>query len=211
MKIGLVLEGGAMRGMFTTGVLDVFMENNIEVDGVIAVSAGALFGVNYVSKQIGRAIRYNKKFNQDKNYLGIIPLIKEGNIINTEYAYHRVPFELDIFDDETYKNSPIPFIAVATEVKTGNPEYIPLKSVYQQMDVLRASGSMPFVSQPVKLGDKYYLDGGISDSIPYQWMLDHGYDKVIVILTRDINYVKKPMKSFFKYFIHKYPAIQERL
>lgn len=211
MKVGLVLEGGAMRGMYTIGVLDVFMENNILVDGVIGVSAGALFGVNYCSKQIGRAIRYNKRFNHDKNYMGIIPYLKERNIFNDEYAFHRVPHELDPFDNETYKNSNIPFYAVVTEVTTGEPEYILVEDVFEQMDVIKASGSMPVFSPPVKLGNKEYLDGGISDSIPYQWMLDQGYDKLIVVLTRDITYRKKPMNSAFKLVLNKYPNLVKKL
>ena len=150
-KTALVLEGGAMRGMYTAGVLDVFMKKNIKFDAIIGVSAGALFGVNYLSKQPGRVIRYNKKYNSDKNYLGLKPLLKTGNIIDTEYAYNIVPHQLDPFDDATFQKSDIPFWAVVTNIKTGNPEYIKIKSVFDQMDVLRASGSMPIVSKPVRL------------------------------------------------------------
>ena len=123
MKTGLVLEGGAMRGMFTAGVIDVLMENSIKFDGIIGVSAGAAFGCNYKSNQIGRVIRYNKRFNGDKNYMGIRPLLKEKNIVSTKYAYDIVPRELDPFDDEEYKKSDIPFYAVVTNVKTGKPEF----------------------------------------------------------------------------------------
>lgn len=212
MKVGLVLEGGAMRGMFTAGVLDVFMEQGITVDCVAGVSAGALFGVNYLSGQNGRVIRYNKKFNGDKNYLGIRPLLREGNIVSTEYAYKEVPQKLDPFDDEKYKSSKVPFYAVVTNVETGEPEYIQIKSVFEQMDVLRASGSMPFVSKRVKIGDKNYLDGGISDSIPFRWLCKQGCDKLVVILTRDMEYRKKPMSPFLvKTFLKKYPKVVERL
>ena len=124
MKTGLVLEGGAMRGMYTAGVLDVFMEQGITFDGVIGVSAGALFGVNLLSKQAGRVIRYNKRFNADPNYLGLRPLLRTGNIVDTEYAYNRVPRTLDVFDDETYRASDVPFYAVVTNVESGEPEYI---------------------------------------------------------------------------------------
>lgn len=116
MKIGLVLEGGAMRGMFTAGVLDTFLDNDIKMDSVVGVSAGALFGVNYLSGQKGRVIRYNKKFNKDKNYMGLRPLLREGNIVSTKYAYEDVPKTLDPFDDEAYKKSKVPFYAVVTNV-----------------------------------------------------------------------------------------------
>lgn len=212
MKIGLVLEGGAMRGMYTAGVLDTFLDNNILVDCVVGVSAGALFGINYVSGQRGRTIRYNKRFNGDKNYMGLRPLLREGNIVSTQYAYHDVPHTLDPFDDEAYKNSGIPFYAVVTDMETGEPEYIQVKSVFNQADTLRASGSMPFVSKPVIIEDKKYLDGGISDSIPYEWLSKQGCDKLIVVLTRDITYRKQPTsKRLVNMFYRKYPRLVETL
>ena len=212
MKVGLVLEGGAMRGMYTAGVLDVFLEKCISVDAVVGVSAGALFGVNYFSRQKGRVIRYNKRFNSDKNYMGLRPLLREGNIVNTKYAYEEVPRKLDPFDDESYKKSGIPFYAVVTDIETGEPEYIQVYSAFEQMDVLRASGSMPFVSKPVLYNNKMYLDGGISDSIPFQWLSSQGYDKLIVILTRDMEYRKKPMSSsLIKLFYKKQPQLSEKL
>lgn len=210
-KTALVLEGGAMQGMYTAGILDVFMDKNIEFDAIIGVSAGAIFGVNYLSKQRGRVIRYNKKFNNTKGYMGFRPLLKEGNIINTQYAYEKVPRELDIFDDETYKNSTVPFIAVITNVNTGKPEYVEIRSVFEQMDYLRASASMPFVSKPVELDGGLYLDGAVTDSIPYQHMLDLGYERLIVILTKSNEYIKKPLpKSLAKIMYHKkYPLFEE--
>ena len=212
MKVGLVLEGGAMRRMYTAGVLDVFLEKCISVDAVVGVSAGALFGVNYLSRQKGRVIRYNKRFNSDKNYMGLRPLLREGNIVSTKYAYEEVPRKLDPFDDESYKKSGIPFYAVVTDIETGEPEYIQVYSAFEQMDVLRASGSMPFVSKPVLYNNKMYLDGGISDSIPFQWLSSQGYDKLIVILTRDMEYRKKPMSSsLIKLFYKKQPQLSEKL
>ena len=193
MKPGLVLEGGAMRGMYTAGVLDVMLEKGIRVDYVVGVSAGALFGINYLSGQMGRVLRYNKRFNRDKNYMGLRPLFREGNIFSTRYAYEEVPRRLDPFDDEAYQKSGIPFYAVVTNIENGMPEYIRIYSVFKQMDVLRASGSMPFVSKPVEIEGKKYLDGGISDSVPFQFAKSLGCDKLIVILTRDISYQKKPL------------------
>ena len=185
MKTGLVLEGGAMRGMYTAGVLDVMLDEDIHVDGVIGVSAGVLFGVNYLSKQRGRSIRYNKRFNGDKRYMGMHSLFTTGNIVNTEFAYYTVPYELDVFDDETFMNSGVPFYAVVTNMQTGKPEYMQIHSVFDQMEVLRASASMPLVSKPVYLDGVPYLDGGIADSIPYEKMMEMGYDRIIVVLTRD--------------------------
>lgn len=212
MKTGLVLEGGAMRGMFTAGVLDVWMENKIPVDCIVGVSAGALFGVNYLSGQNGRVIRYNKRFNGDKNYLGLLPLLREGNIVSTQYAYEEVPHRLDPFDDDAFMASNVPFYAVVTNVDSGKPEYMRVESVYRQMDVLRASGSMPFVSRPVEINGKKYLDGGISDSVPFHWMEQQGMEKIIVVLTRDASYRKKKMSSaVVKVYGLKHPAIACRL
>lgn len=213
MKTGLVLEGGAMRGMYTAGVLDVFMEQGITFDGVIGVSAGALFGVNLLSRQAGRVIRYNKRFNADPNYLGLRPLLRTGNIVDTEYAYDRVPRTLDVFDDETYRASKIPFYAVVTNVDSGEPEYIKIDSVFEQMDVLRASGSMPFVSKPVEIDGKKYLDGAVTDSIPFEKFLEMGYERLVVVLTKPEGYVKKQMPRMLTQMCYAsaYPKFAERV
>lgn len=212
MKSGLVLEGGAMRGMYTAGIMDVFMDENIEFDGIIGVSAGAVFGVNYLSKQRGRVIRYSKKFNPDKNYISIGSLLRTGDIVNTEFAYGKVPRELDVFDDETFEKSGVPFYAVVTDMYTGMPKYIKIDRVFEQLNVLRASASMPFMSRPVIIGGIPCLDGGISDSIPFEHFAEMGYKKQVVILTRDINYVKKPLPPMSaKVYYRKYPVFAERL
>ena len=213
MKTGLVLEGGAMRGMYTAGVLDVFMEQGITFDGVIGVSAGALFGVNLLSKQAGRVIRYNKRFNADPNYLGLRPLLRTGNIVDTEYAYNRVPRTLDVFDAETYRASDVPFYAVVTNVESGEPEYIKIDSVFDQMDVLRASGSMPFVSKPVEINGKKYLDGAITDSIPFEKFMEMGYDRLVVVLTKPAGYVKKAMPKLLTRLVYarSYPEFAKKV
>lgn len=212
MKVGLVLEGGAMRGMYTAGVLDSFLDNGIVFDMAVGVSAGALFGVNFFSGQKGRVIRYNKRFNPDKNYLGLRPLLREGNIVSTQYAYVDVPRSLDPFDNESYMASGVPFYAVVTNMATGEPEYIQIRDVFAQMDSLRASGSMPFVSRPVPIGEGLYLDGGISDSIPFRWLAGQGCDKLVAVLTRDKSYRKKPMSgAAIKACYRNYPAMGERL
>ena len=211
MKIGLTLEGGAMRGMYTAGVLDTFLEEGIRADMVAGASAGALFGANFLSGQKGRVIRYNKRFNRDPNYIGLRPLLREGNIVSTPYAYEKVPRELDPFDDETFRASGIPFYAVITDMDSGLAEYVRICSVFEQMDVLRASGSMPFVSRPVRIGEKQYLDGGIADPIPFRYLADQGCDRQIVVLTRDASYRKKPMSKAAVRAYGRYPRLQQRL
>lgn len=205
--VGLVLEGGAMRGMYTAGVLDVLTEEKFSVDMAVGVSAGALFGVNFLSGQAGRVIRYNKQFNGDPNYIGLRPWLSEGNIISTPYAYDRVPRELDPFDDAAFQASGVPFYAVITNVRTGQPEYVKIDSVFEQMDVLRASGSMPYVSKAVEIGREKYLDGGISDSIPFQFLKEQGCSKLVVVLTRDLEYRKKPASPVTNLYARKYPKI----
>ena len=212
MSIGLVLEGGAMRGMYTAGVLDVFMENDIKVDGIIGVSAGVLFGVNYLSNQKGRAIRYNKRFVKKNNYMGFKSLLLTGNIVNKEFAFYEVPFKLDVFDNDTYVKSNVPFYATVTNLSTGAPEYIEIKDVFKQMEVLRASSAMPYVSKIVEYDGQKYLDGGISDSIPVDRCRELGFEKVIVVLTRTLEYRKKKSKSFLpKLKYSKYPNFVKTL
>lgn len=211
MGFGLVLEGGGMRGMYTAGVLDVLLDAGIRAECAVGVSAGALFGVNYVSGQKGRAVRYNKRFNGDRNYMGLLPLLREGNFISTEYAYEWVPHELDPFDDEAYQAAGIPFYAVVTDVETGKPAYLPIRSVFEQMDTLRASGSLPFVSRAVEIQGKKYLDGGISDSIPFLWMGTQGPEKQVVVLTRDASYRKSPATRAVSLYRLKYPKIADQL
>lgn len=192
MKIGLVLEGGAMRGMFTAGILDVFMEEGIGVDGVIGVSAGAAFGVNYKSGQIGRAVRYNMRFCNDRRYCGFWSLLRTGNIFSPDFAYGEVPMKYDKFDFDAYRRNPMPFYLVATDVETGEPVYHEYDAdSNDKFDWIRASASMPLVSQPVKIGGRKLLDGGISDAIPLRYFESIGYKRNIVILTQPDEYEKK--------------------
>lgn len=215
MKVGLVLEGGAMKGMYTAGVLDVFLDNNIKVDGIIGVSAGVLFGVNYLSRQRGRVIRYNKKYAKDKRYMGLHSLITTGNIINKDFAYYEVPMKLDVFDSKTYEKSNIDFYATVTNVETGLAEYIKVKNVFEQMELLRATSAMPFVSKIVEFDNKKYLDGALADSIPVEKCKSLGYDKIIVVLTKHLGYKKKKRgTNLIKLGYRKYPnlvkTMQER-
>ena len=211
MKIGLVLEGGAMRGMFTAGVLDVLLDEQIAVDGAVTVSAGALFGINYPAKQRGRVLRYNLKYLHDKRYMGWHSLFTTGNVVNKAFAFYKLPFTLDPFDQATFAASQIDFWVTLTNIETGEPEYVKITDAFAQMEALRATSAMPMVSRVVEIEGKKYLDGGISDSIPLDKAITLGYDKIIVILTRPLDYRKKPSNNWlFKLFYHNYPKLIER-
>jgi len=214
MKTGLVLEGGAMRGMFTAGVLDVLMEQNIEVDGVIGVSAGATFGCNYKSKQIGRTIRYNMKYCNDPRYCSFRSLLKTGDLYGAEFCYHTLPEQLDLFDNETYEASPMEFYMVTTDVNTGEPVYYKCdKFDHEGLEWVRASASMPLVSRIVEVGGRQMLDGGISDSIPLRFFQNIGYNKNLVVLTQPRDYVKKENKllPLMKLKLKQYPKLLETM
>ena len=204
-KVALVLEGGALRGLYTAGVLDVFMQNNIKVDAIIGVSAGALFGINYKSKQIGRALRYNLKYAHDKRYMGMYSLITTGDIMNRIFCFDTLVNKLDPLDFETYNNSDVDFYAVVTNVGNGNAEYVKIKDAANEMEYLRASGSMPFVSRFVEIDGNKYLDGAISDPIPLQKTLEMGYGKIIVVQTRPSGYFKSKPWLPFGLIYKKYP------
>lgn len=210
MKTGLVLEGGAMRGLFSAGVMDVFMENNIEFDGGIGVSAGAVFGCNYKSKQPGRVVRYNTTYCKDPNYSGIRSLIKTGNIYGEQMCYHDIPEKLDPFDADTYKNNPMEFYIVCTDVVTGQPIYKKIETgVGRDIKYFQASASMPIVSNMVEVDGRKLLDGGISDSIPLKYFESIGYDRNVVILTQPLDYVKQKNKTIpvLKRTMKEYPHI----
>ena len=208
MKVGLISEGGAMRGMYTCGVIDTFLEEDIHVDGIIGVSAGALFGINYCSKQKRRVLRYNKKYINNKNYMSLRSLITTGNIVNKDFAFNKIPFELDIFDEETFQKSKTDFYATITNIETGKAEYVKIKDTKKQMEVFRATGAMPFVSKIVEINKKKYLDGALADSIPVLKAKELGYDKLIVVLTRPKDYQKKKQPSFLaKIKYKKYPNL----
>ena len=217
MKKGLVLEGGAMRGMFTAGVMDVLMESGIEFDGAVGVSAGACFGCNYKSGQIGRVIRYNTRFCADKRYSGIGPMLREGNIFSTEFCYDEVPLQHDIFDFDAYEKNPMEFYVVCTDVESGKAVYHKYEGREDHgFDWIRASASMPLVSQMVEIEGKKYLDGGIADSVPVRFFESIGYNKNVVVLTQPAGYIKKKtplmpiMKSKYKAYPELLYAIESR-
>ena len=212
MKTGLIMEGGAMRGMFTAGVLDVLMENGLVTDGAIGVSAGAVFGCNYKSHQIGRVIRYNTEYCNDKRYASFKNLVKTGNLYSEQFCYHEVPEKLDPFDEAAFAASPMDFFVVCTDVKTGEPIYHKCRKGDAE-DVLwmEASASMPLAAKIVKIGHYGLLDGGVADSIPVRFFESIGYKRNLIILTQPKGYVKKKNKFLpairARYF--RYPAFVE--
>ena len=167
MKTGLVLEGGAMRGMFTAGVLDVLMEHGLTTDGTIGVSAGAVFGCNFKSHQIGRVIRYNTEYCNDKRYASFRNLLRTGNLYSEDFCYHEVPEKLDPFDEEAFRASPMDFFVVCTDLRTGDPIYHKCRSGdAEDVRWMEASASMPLAAKAVRIGHYSLLDGGVADSIP---------------------------------------------
>ena len=213
MKKGLVLEGGAMRGIYTAGVLDVFLENGIEFDGVAGVSAGAVHGCSYVSKQQGRSIRYYKKYCKDKRFMSWYSFFTTGNVVGTKFCYDELPNKLEVFNNDAFEKSDINFYVGATNCETGEGELILCDSLRgDDIHYIRASASMPFVSQIVEINEKKYLDGGIGDSIPVKKMMKEGYGKNVVVLTRAEGYRKKPeMATLAKLVYKKYPKLVESI
>lgn len=207
-KKGLVLEGGALRGLFTAGVMDVMMENGLEFDGLIGVSAGAAFGCNYKSRQPGRVIRYNKRYAHDWRYCSVKSLLKTGDLFGAEFAYHMLPDELDKFDVATFDRHPMEFYVVCTDVQSGEPVYKRLMHHgYAMNEWIRASASMPLASKVVAVEGHQLLDGGIADSIPLRFFEQQGYDKNVVVLTQPKGYVKKPnpLMPLLRLQLHRYP------
>ena len=215
MKTGLVLEGGAMRGMFTAGVLDVLMEHGITVDGAIGVSAGAVFGCNYKSHQIGRTIRYNTEYCKDKRYASFGNLLRTGNLYSEQFCYHTVPEKLDPFDAKTFREDPMDFFVVCTDVRTGDPIYHKCRTGdAEDIQWMQASASMPLAAKIVKIGHYQLLDGGIADSIPVRFFESIGYKRNLIVLTQPDGYRKTHTRGtkFGARALHrKYPAMTEAL
>ena len=214
MKTGLVLEGGAMRGLFTAGVMDVMMEHGLRYDGIVGVSAGSSFGCNYKSWQPGRVLRYNMRFHDDPRYMGLRSLLTSGNLVGAEFSYHTLPLELDIFDSESFEKDPTEFHVVCTDVDTGLPVYYIMDRVsHDSLEWLRASASMPVVTRPVRVDDgRRMLDGGISDSIPLQYFQSVGYSRNVVVLTQPRDFRKTPAPGWlFRLLMPRTPRIAEAM
>ena len=205
---GLVLEGGAMRGLFSCGVIDVFMEQGIDFDGAAGISAGAVFGCNYKSRQIGRPIRYNKKYCRDPRYCSLRSLLKTGDLYGVEFCYHELPDVLDPFDQNTFQKNPMAFYVGATDVNTGRAVFHRCTDGGEtDIQWMRASSSMPVVSRPVTIGRYTLLDGGIVCPVPFRFMEKKGYDRNIIILTQPEGYRKTKSPFALQAVLHRYPAI----
>ena len=213
-KTGLIMEGGAMRGMFTCGVLDVLMENHITFDGAAGISAGAVFGCNFKSKQIGRAIRYNKKYCKDPRFCSIESLIKTGDLYGVDFCYRELPDILDPFDRDTFLTDPTVFYVGATDVMTGHCVFHKCRDGKEKdLKWMQASASMPIVSRPVKVDGYTLLDGGITDAVPYRFMEKKGYTRNLIILTQPDGYKKEKSKALplMKLALSKYPILIEAM
>lgn len=213
IKTGLIMEGGAMRCMFTAGATDVLMENGIDFDGAVGVSAGAAFGCNIKSKQIGRAIRFTTEYCRDKRFFGVSSLLRTGNFFGVDFSYKVVPYFLDLWDEKTFRENPMEFYTVVTDIVNGKPFYKKIENgdLYD-LKWMRASASMPIISYPVRLDGRKYLDGGMSDPIPLKFMQNLGYNKIVIIRTKPEYYRKAPFKPFLlklmeRTYQAKYPGV----
>ena len=211
MKIGLVIEGGGFRGVFCEGITSYFIENNIEIPYVIGVSMGAINATNYLAKQAYRNIEIIEQFIDDKRYISKRNLFKTGNLFGMDFIFNDIAHIHHPFDFKTFSASKQEFVIVSMDCNTGQPHYA-YKAEHtseEMMKALRASTSLPFVSKQVLMNDTPYLDGGITDPIPIRKALEDGCDKVIVMLTRDLDYIKAPFKgsSVGKVFYNKYPEV----
>ena len=208
-KIGLILEGGGMRGIYTAGVLDFFINKNIEVDLVVGVSAGGCHAASYLSKQYNRAFKTNIDYIDHKDYISFKNLIKNGSIFGMDLIFNKIPNELYPYDYETFNNSKSNFTVVTTNCETGEAEYFRLNDMKKDIMYLQASCSIPMFTNIVEIDGLKLVDGGVSDSIPIEYAIKQGCNKNIVILTRDETYVKNKVKflPFVKRKYKKYPKL----
>ena len=207
IKAGLVVEGGGMRGVYSSGVLDFFIEKDLFFENNYGVSAGACHLCSYLAKQYKRAFRVNVDYLNDKRYCSVHSLLKTGNLFGAEMLYDIIPNELDLFDYDTYNKNESNFYVVITNINTGKPEYVKIGDLKKDIIYVRASSSLPLLAQNVKINDKEYLDGGISDSIPIKKSIADGNKKNVVILTRDSTYRKgkNSLMPIIKLKYKKYP------
>ncbi len=214
MKTALILEGGAMRGLFTCGVIDVLMEQGIDFDGAAGISAGAVFGCNFKSRQIGRPLRYNLRFCKDPRYCSLRSLFLTGDLYGADFCYRELPDVLDVFDRQAFSRNPLAFYIGATDVHSGRCVYHLCRDGGEEdMQWMRASASMPLASRPVQAGGYTLLDGGISDAVPFRHMLSMGYDRPVIVLTQPKGYRKEKTAAvpLFRLALRKYPRLVEAL
>ena len=210
-RAGLVLEGGAMKGVYTAGVLDFFLDAGIDFEKCYGVSAGACCMCSYLSKQRGRALATMTDYLNDKDYWGLSSFLRTGDLFNVQMCYHDIPEKLNLFDYEAFDKNPSRGYAVVTNIETGFAEYIPLQEMHRDIEAVRASDSLPFVSRNVDIGGKMYLDGGLADSIPILHAVTDGCRKNVVVMTKEEGYWRSPIRhagaARLKYA--KYPKVYE--
>lgn len=209
MSIGLVLEGGGMRGLFTTGVLDFFLENDIEFKHIIGVSAGACHASSYISRQPGRSFAVSTDYLSDKHYCGLYSFITTGDLFGAEMIYDTIPNKLNPIDYKAAAENPAVFRVVVTNCRTGQAEYPIIEDMKRDTIYIRASSSLPIVSKPVKINNELYFDGGVADSIPLAQSIKFGMLKNVVVLTRERGYMKSPnkMMPYIRMKYRKYPEL----
>lgn len=195
-SLGLVLEGGGMRGVYTAGVLDVFMEEGIEFPYCIGVSAGACNAVSYVAGQRQRHLRSSVNYLQDKRYMSLENLLRTGNLMSGHFVFQTLAYELEPVDADHFSQSDCELTVVVTDCETGLPVYCKVDDVHGSCPLVQASSTIPMMMETVELDGKFYVDGGIGDSIPLKRAQEDGYEKNVVILTRDLEYRKEPMRIF---------------
>ena len=212
-RTALVLEGGGLRGVFTCGVLDCFMDHGIRFPFTIGVSAGACNGLSYMSGQKGRAKASNIDLMDKYHYVGLKYLLTQGCIMDYKLLFEDFPEKLIPYDYDAYFSNPDRFVMVVTNCVTGKPEYLEeKKSSERVMSIVRASSSLPFVTKITYVDGIPMLDGGIADSIPVRYAIEQGYENIVVILTRNKGYRKKVGKMHIaKMFYRKYPELQKAL
>ena len=210
-QAGLVLEGGGMKGIYTAGVLEFFLEKEIEFSSCYGVSAGACHLCSFLSKQKKRAYRVAVNYLDSKKYCGAYSLLTTGDLFGVDMCYNLIPNYLDPYDFEAFHKYEGKAYAVVTNIRTGEAEYIRLKDMHEDIQAVRASSSMPLVSRQVKIGDEYYLDGGISDSIPIRKSIADGNEKNVVILTKEIGFRRKAesQMALIKARYARYPKVYE--
>ncbi|MBP5280959.1 MAG: patatin family protein [Lachnospiraceae bacterium] len=212
-QAGLVLEGGGMKGLYTAGVLDYFLDKNLDFSSVYGVSAGACNMCSYLSKQRGRARDVNTDYLGDKNYCSFWSLLTTGDLFNVDFCYKLIPDYLYPFDHEAYQKYQGKAYSVVTNIVTGQAEYLRVKDSKRDMDMIQASASLPLMARNVRINDGLYLDGGIADAIPIARSIRDGNRKNVVVLTKEEGYVRKPTDRFTLALIKarylKYPKVYE--
>ena len=214
-KGAMCLEGGSLRGLFTAGVLDALLDNEVYIEYVNGVSAGSMNGMNYISRQRGRSKRINLKYLHDKRYISYKNMFKSRQIFNFDFLFDDISNKYDIFDWESFNDKAKKYEVVATDVITGESKFFAKNNCSDIISAVKASASMPVMSKMIDVEGRKYLDGGISTSIAYKRAFDVGYSKAIVVLTREEGYRKKPVnkinESIYKRYFKPLPNLVEKL